>query len=71
MLAQYGASAVEGQSLDAPHSAVMDAGGVYEIVFARGKYLAGVHEATDLPAAMEIARRLDAALKEASNGSQP
>jgi hypothetical protein len=52
---------------EAPEGAtVVELFGTYEVVFARGALLAGVHEAPSRQAAVELARRLYAALQEAS-----
>lgn len=40
---------------------IMDA---YELIFARGPYLAGVHEASDVASALELGHRLAAAIQE-------
>lgn len=71
LLIEWGAAPVEGITLDAPHAAVVDAGGVFEIVFARGRHLSGVHEAMDLRAALKLARRLDAALSGVEDAPEP
>jgi DNA polymerase III alpha subunit len=61
-LISYGATAV-----DVPpfidDATVMQFFDTYEIVFSRDLYLAGVHEAANLDAAMTLARRLDGHLE--------
>jgi hypothetical protein len=61
-LMSYGAATVDGPpSLDG--ATVMQFFDTYEIVFSRGPYLAGVHEAADRQAAGILARRLDGHLE--------
>ncbi len=61
-LASYGATAVEG-SVPMAGAAVMQVFDTYEIVFSRGRYLAGIHEAGSLEAALALAGRLAAHLE--------
>ena len=56
-LISYGAIAVDGP-VPIEGAAVMQFFDTYEIVFSRGRYLAGVHEAGSLEAAGTLARRL-------------
>ncbi len=58
-LLRFGGVDVTAQSgMDIPGVAVIEILGTSEVIFTRGPYLAGIHEATDISAAAEIARQL-------------
>ena len=57
ILLTYGAQTVDGPP-PVEGAAVLQFFDTYEIVFCRGRYLAGVHEAIDLDAAKQLAARL-------------
>ena len=64
-LVQFGGTDLTGQSnLDIPEASVIEILGTIEIIFTRGAYLAGVHEAADLPSAAAVARKLYHRLEE-------
>jgi hypothetical protein len=50
--------------------ALIDLGGVYEIVFAKGQFVAGVHEADDQKAAEQVAMELYKKLGEKTDGGK-
>lgn len=53
-----------------PGAAVVEIMDVFMVVFAQGPFFAGVHEAADKSLALELARELAAALKEAPNAAR-
>jgi hypothetical protein len=61
-LLSYGAANVDGP-VPVDGAASLQVFDTYEIVFSRGRYLAGIHEAGDLNAAGRLARRLAAHLE--------
>jgi hypothetical protein len=61
-LLSYGAASVDGP-VPVDGAALLQVFDTYEIIFNRGRYLAGVHEAGDLKAAGRLARRLAAHLE--------
>ncbi len=67
-LIQFGGVDITAQSsLDIPGAVVIEILGYHEIIFARGSYLAGVHEAADLQTAVTICRQLYNRLGESSS----
>lgn len=66
-LLQFGGTDITAQSeLDIPGAVVIEILGANEIIFTRGFYLAGVHEAVDLQLAATVARKLYKQLKDGS-----
>lgn len=65
-LLSYGATRVD-MSLPVEKAEVLQFFDTYEIIFGRGKHLAGVHEATDLEAAGILAKRLAGHLEQVGN----
>ena len=64
-LVQFGGTDLTTQSnIDIPGAAVVEILGSIEIIFSRGAYLAGVHEAVDLSSAAAVARTLHQRLEE-------
>ncbi len=64
-LVQFGGTDLTTQSnIDIPGAAVIEILGSIEIIFTRGAYLAGVHEAADLSSAAAVARSLHQRLEE-------
>jgi hypothetical protein len=59
-----GADIAVPHELKIPGAAVIEILGTIEIIFTRGSYLAGVHEAADLPSAVSVARQLYQRLEE-------
>lgn len=50
-----------------PHARIVEIFDTFDIVFKRGRYLAGIHEAADLDLALALARKLDQRLTEAGD----
>ena len=64
-LVQFGGTDLTTQSnIDIPGASVIEILGTIEIIFTRGNYLAGVHEAADLSSAAAVARALQHRLEE-------
>jgi hypothetical protein len=61
-LLSYGATSVDGPVV-VDGAASLQVFDTYEIIFSRGRYLAGVHEAGNLQSAGRLARRLAAHLQ--------
>jgi hypothetical protein len=68
-LIRFGGTDITAQSdPEIPGAVVVEILGYYELIFTSGTYLAGVHEAADLPPAISLARQLYYRFEEGRNG---